>query len=374
MATTQDKPIVLHIGDAVKWNLDLYAQFAEDFTIIRPSAEERQRGEFMKALKENRWGSFSAIFRPFWNTGGEMGRWDAELIPLIPKSCRIFASAGAGFDWVDVDLLADRGTELLDAYSYKHVVDKNLQRVGYQRIGGGFCYIFDSSYIPKPNLVRDPGLHRCTEAARSGAASFQDCHANAAILSRNPRGHTLGVVGLGNIGYNIARKAYLAFGMKILYHDIIRKNPSQEADIEARFFCNLDEMLALSDCVVLATPAPPDGRKFLDRQRLSKFKEKSRFVNIARGVLVDETALAEAVESGKLVGVGLDVHEHEPRVNDRLKASRNVTLTSHNAGGTLETHIGFEELSMKNIDAFLKGKEPLTPVNKHFIGKAKHNL
>lgn len=144
-------------------------------------------------------------------------------------------------------------------------------------------------------------------------------------------------MGLGNIGYTIARKAYLAFGMKILYYDIVRKTPPQEAEIGAQFFANLDEMLALSDCVVLATPASPDGRKFLDRERLTKFKEGSRFVNIARGVLVDETALAEAVESGKLVGVGLDVHENEPRVNDRLKASRNVTLTSHNAGGTLET-------------------------------------
>ena len=182
---------------------------------------------------------------------------------------------------------------------------------------------------------------RCTQAARLGAESFQDCHANAAILSHNPRGHALGVVGLGNIGYNIARKAYLAFGMKILYYDVVRKSHSQEAGIEAQFFSDLDEMLAMSDCVILATPASPDGRKFLDKERLSKFKEGSRFVNIARGVLVDEEALADAVEAGKLVGVGLDVHENEPRVNDRLKAARNVTLTSHNAGGTLETWVLF---------------------------------
>lgn len=109
MAAVKPKPIVLHIGDPIKWNLDLYEQLSKDFTIIRPSIEERQRDEFMKGLKENRWGNFSAIFRPFWNTGGEMGRWDSELIPLVPESCRIFASAGAGFDWADVDLLADRG-------------------------------------------------------------------------------------------------------------------------------------------------------------------------------------------------------------------------------------------------------------------------
>jgi hypothetical protein len=104
------KPIVLHIGDPVKWNTAQYDVFSKDFTVVRPSLEERQRGAFMKGLKEGKWGNFTAIFRPFWNTGGEMGRWDKEMIPLIPKSCKIFASAGAGFDWADVDLLAERGT------------------------------------------------------------------------------------------------------------------------------------------------------------------------------------------------------------------------------------------------------------------------
>lgn len=103
------KPIVLHIGDPVKYNPEVYARFSSDFTVIRPSLQDRQREQFMKALKEKRWGDFSAVFRPFWGSGGEMGRWDAELIPLLPKSMKVFASAGAGFDWADVDILADHG-------------------------------------------------------------------------------------------------------------------------------------------------------------------------------------------------------------------------------------------------------------------------
>jgi hypothetical protein len=103
------KPIVLHIGDPIQWNTEFYNEFSKEFTVIRPSVEERQRDEFMKALKEKRWGDFSAILRPFWSTGGEMGRWDRKMVPLIPPSCRIFASAGAGFDWADVDILAARG-------------------------------------------------------------------------------------------------------------------------------------------------------------------------------------------------------------------------------------------------------------------------
>lgn len=104
------KPIVLHIGDPVKYNPDTYAEFSTLFDVVRPSAEERARPAFIAALREKRWGDFSAIFRPFWGTGGEMGNWDAELIDLLPDSVRVFASAGAGFDWADVKLLGEKGT------------------------------------------------------------------------------------------------------------------------------------------------------------------------------------------------------------------------------------------------------------------------
>ena len=103
------KPIILHLGDPVEFNRDVYEQLAEKFTIIRPSLEERQRDVFLKSLKEKKWGDFQGIFRPFWNTGGEMGRWDAELIPLLPESLKVYGSAGAGYDWMDVDVLAKYG-------------------------------------------------------------------------------------------------------------------------------------------------------------------------------------------------------------------------------------------------------------------------
>lgn len=125
--------------------------------------------------------------------------------------------------------------------------------------------------------------------------------------------------------------------MNIIYYDVLRKPNAREAEIEARFVSSLDEMLGLSDCVILATPASPDGKKVVTKESLAKMKVGSRFVNIARGSLVDEEAVADAVEEGRLVGVGMDVHENEPRVNERLKGLRQVTLTSHNAGGTLET-------------------------------------
>ena len=188
-----------------------------------------------------------------------------------------------------------------------------------------------------PNINLHLTYPRCTTAARSSPIDFQDCHTHAASLSRNPRGHNLGIIGLGNIGFEIARKAYLAFGMKIKYFDVLRKVPLKEAEISAEFFPSLDSMLAISDCVVLATPANSDGKKVITKEKLSRMKMGSRFVNIARGSLVDEEAVADAVEEGRLVGVGMDVHENEPTVNERLKGMREVTLTAHNAGGTLET-------------------------------------
>ena len=103
------KLVVLHIGNPIKYNPDTYEEFSTAFHVIRPSAGERERTEFIKALKERRWGDFHAIFRPFWGTGGEMGRWDAELIGLLPDSVKVFASAGAGFDWADTKLLGEKG-------------------------------------------------------------------------------------------------------------------------------------------------------------------------------------------------------------------------------------------------------------------------
>lgn len=101
------KPILLHLGDDIKWNHDLYAQLGSKFDIKR--SYSMTRPEFIAALKSKKFGDFAAMYRPFWNTGGEMGNWDDELISLLPESCKIYASAGAGFDWVDTQRLAESG-------------------------------------------------------------------------------------------------------------------------------------------------------------------------------------------------------------------------------------------------------------------------
>lgn len=211
-------------------------------------------------------------------------------------------------------------------------------------------------------------LNWCTTAASClNPAAFLDCHNNATALSHNPRGHTLGIIGLGNIGYHIAKKAFAAFGMKIIYHDVVRKRQEQEAEIHADYFDKLEDMLSESDCVVLATPSSSDGSRLITKLMLSKFKKGSRFINIARGSLVDESAMADALESGYISAAFLDVHFDEPNVSSRLASMRNVTLTCHNAGGTVDTHIGFERLSMENIESVLTGNGPVSAVNAHLF-------
>jgi lactate dehydrogenase-like 2-hydroxyacid dehydrogenase len=205
-------------------------------------------------------------------------------------------------------------------------------------------------------------------AARSlDPEKFLDAHKCATTSARNPKDHILGVVGLGNIGYTIARKAFACFEMDVHYHDLYRKTAEQESAIKATYHDTLDELLSIADCVVLATPF--GGETLITAEVLSKFKEGSRLVNIARGGLVDEDALVAALESGHIFAAGLDVHANEPHVHPKLAQMRQVNVTCHNAGGAIDTNIGFERLSMENVRSVLEGKGPLTPVNAHFIAK-----
>ncbi|GAB1213039.1 hypothetical protein ATERTT37_002188 [Aspergillus terreus] len=342
---------VLHLGDNIKYNHDVYQRFASEFELIQPTAAERERDEFKRALKEHRWGDFHAIFRPFWNTGGEMGRWDAELIPLLPSSVRIMASAGAGYDWADVDIFAQHGIVYCNgaAASSESVADMTLFLI----------------------LAVFRNLAWSHQAAHSqNPQAFADAHKHSPLTARNPRNHTLGIIGLGQIGFTIARKASAAFGMQILYHDLVRKSPEQEAAVGARYFPDLAGMLAASDCVVVATPFA--GQTLLTADRLRQFKRGARLINIARGSLVDEEALVQALDEGWVSAAGLDVHAAEPYVHPRLARHARVMMMSHNAGGTVDTHIGFERLAMENIEGFLLRGKALTPVNLHLMrGEAR---
>ena len=114
------KPTILHLGDPILYNHALYSHLSSKYHIIHPHSSLLERSVFKKHLEDKTWGNFAATIRPFWNTGGEMGRWDRELIELLPSSMQVMASAGAGFDWVDTGVLAECG---MHVHSFMHRAD-----------------------------------------------------------------------------------------------------------------------------------------------------------------------------------------------------------------------------------------------------------
>ncbi|OJJ50134.1 hypothetical protein ASPZODRAFT_57772 [Penicilliopsis zonata CBS 506.65] len=350
------KPTVLHLGDPIKYNHEVYdGAFASRFDIIRNDALDR--ASFIEALKSKRnsqplilprYGDFSAIFRPHFQTGGEMGQWDEELIALLPASVRIFASAGAGFNWADVDALGRRGIWYANG------------------AGASDEAVSDTTLYMILSVFRN--FTRSQLAARTAdPAVFTATHKVLATISRNPRGHILGLVGLGNISKRVAVKA-AALGMSVRYYDVVRAEEAEEARLGVTFEASLEDLLRVADCVSVHTPLNAHTRHLINATTLAQMKDGARLINTSRGEVVDEEALVAALRSGRLAAAGLDVHYHEPQVNPVLVTMENVTLTTHVGGGVLETRVNFELNAMRNILAVVGEDggelgEPLTPVN-----------
>ncbi|CAG7920686.1 unnamed protein product [Penicillium olsonii] len=279
-----------------------------------------------------------------------MGQWDKELIACLPTSVRIFASAGAGFNWADVDILAQH-------------------KIWYTNgAGASDEAVSDTALYMILSVFRN--FTRAQLAARTADPEiFTATHKLIATISQNPRGHILGVVGFGNISRKLAYKAGTALGMKIHYFDIVRADPNVEKELDATYHESLDELLKIADCVSLHTPLNSHTHNLIDERALGLMKPGSRIVNTARGEVLHEDALINALQSGHLSAAALDVHYHEPQVSPVLAGMENVTLTTHIGGGALDTRINFELNAMRNILAVVGDKgefvgEPLTPVNR----------
>lgn len=205
-----------------------------------------------------------------------------------------------------------------------------------------------------------------TAATANSPSAFTDNHLNSPSVCHNLRNHILGIIGLGNIGQRIATRCHLGFNMKIHYFDVEQKSATVEGALSAQFHSSLQSLLETADCVILCTPAGFGGETTINASTLKYFRRGGRFVNIARGKLVNEDDLVEALEERQISCVALDVHADEPRVHEGLRkfsGEGRAMLTCHNGGGTVETHEGFEELSMRNVMAVLGGGQPLSAVN-----------
>jgi glyoxylate reductase len=180
------------------------------------------------------------------------------------------------------------------------------------------------------------------------------------MLGSGIQGKTLGIVGLGQIGQAMARRA-LAFGMGIVYSGRRRARPDIERVLGARYL-PLGELLRTADVVSLHCPLTPQTRHLIDASALAVMKPSAYLINTTRGPVVDEPALADALAKGVIAGAGLDVFENEPEVEPRLLKMDNVALAPHLGSATVETRTAMAMLAARNAVAVLEGNEPLTPV------------
>lgn len=171
------------------------------------------------------------------------------------------------------------------------------------------------------------------------------------LLGADLHGSTLGILGMGRIGQGIARRAS-GFDMKVLYHNRSRLPEAAERQARASYV-GFDSLLAQSDHLALVLPYSKENHHLIDARALSQMKPAATLVNIARGGIVDEDALADALGNGRLAAAGLDVFEGEPAVNPRLLALRNVVLTPHIASGSLATRRAMVSLAVDNLVAAL---------------------
>lgn len=259
---------------------------------------------------------------------------DAAFFDAAGERMRLVANFGAGVDHIDVATANARGVTVTNTPS---VLAEDAADMAMALILA----------VPR-RLVE--GVRALEDGAFKGWSPTW-------MLGRRVRGKKLGVIGLGRVGEAIARRA-IAFGLSIHYHNRKPINPHIEEELGATYWPDLDAMLAHIDIVSINCPHTPQTFHLLSRRRLGLMQPHAYVVNISRGEIIDETALADAIEQGKLAGAGLDVFENEPKPNARLLAAPSVVLLPHMASATIESRMEMGERVIINIKMFADGHKP----------------
>ena len=175
------------------------------------------------------------------------------------------------------------------------------------------------------------------------------------LLGMHVTGKTVGIVGLGRIGKAIARRCHHGLGMEVVFF-----NRSRVADpgVPARQLDSLHALMGAADIVVVAVPSGPATRHLIDGPAIAAMRPEAHLVNISRGDVIDEGALIDALEVGRIAGAGLDVYEREPEVPERLRARDNAVLLPHLGTNALEVRTKMGMMALANLDAVLDGRDP----------------
>ncbi|KAJ9112462.1 hypothetical protein QFC20_002250 [Naganishia adeliensis] len=253
--------------------------------------------------------------------------------PLVETGLKLITVGGAGYDRVDIDYLTANG-----------VLYANNPRTVMHRTADSTAMMI---------------LMACKGATQQERSLREGKWANRALKGKNPRGLTLGIVGMGNIGAIVAENM-TQFGMKILYTKRKRLSSKEEKDYT---YVTLDELLERSDVISLMCPLTPETHHLIGAAEFDKMKQDVILVNTARGAVVDENAMVDALNSGKVLRVALDVFENEPHVHPGLLSHPGTTLLPHAA--VLDDTLMLENVDemFANVEAFARTGTPNTPVN-----------
>lgn len=268
-------------------------------------------------------------------TGSE--RIDAALLDACPQ-LKVVSTMTVGVDHIDLAACAERGVTVTHA---PDVLTETTADFGFTLLLAAARQLGDAE-----RYLRAGQWKKWSVDLFAGA----DVH-----------GATLGIVGMGRIGQAIARRAAHGFNMRVLYHNRKRLAAHIEDDLRASYR-ELPELLRESRHVLLALPYSPAAYHLIGATELAQMQPGATLVNIARGGVVDETALAHALHSGHLGAAGLDVFEGEPAVNPALLAAPRLVLTPHIASSSIPTRRAMAQLAVDNLLAVLQGQPPITPV------------
>jgi glyoxylate/hydroxypyruvate/2-ketogluconate reductase len=271
-----------------------------------------------------------------FTTGGE--RIDAELLAACP-SLKICANMAVGYNNFDVPAMTAAGVLGTNA---PDVLTETTADFGFALLMATARRISESEHF-----LRAGKWTRWSYDMFAGS----DIH-----------GSTLGVIGMGRIGQGIAKRGALGFGMKVLYHNRSRLDSITEAECKARYVSK-EELLKTADHVVLVVPYSAASHHTIGAAELALMKPTATLINIARGGIVDDAALAKALREKRIAAAGLDVFEGEPKVHPDLLTVPNVVLTPHIASATLPTRLAMANLAADNLIGFLVNGKPLTPLN-----------
>lgn len=259
-----------------------------------------------------------------------------DVLDQAPR-LQIVANVAVGIDNIDVAACAARGVKVTNTPDVLTEATADL----------AFGLLLDAA-------------RRISEGDRLVRAGGWKAWTPSFHLGTKVHGMKLGIVGLGRIGMAMARRAR-GFGMHVGYTQ--RTPQPLERALGATFVPELDELLATSDAISIHCPLTPETRGLFDAKRLAKMKRGSILVNTARGPIVDEAALAHALEHGPLAAAGIDVYANEPAVHPALLARPNAVLAPHIGSAERDTREKMASLAATNVIAIVHGQPPLTPVN-----------